>query len=108
MNIIKKWILKYAVKRIANIKGVKRMIEKIKKFLQGKKSISVIVAMMVVGAIDVYLQSNYGCAVPKEVWVFLLGLLGITYKVGNNRVENATKELLDSIKEQNKLLKEKK
>lgn len=90
------------------MKGVKQMLEKIKKVLEGKKFISTVIAMMVVGGVDAYLQAAHGWSVPQEVWIFLLGLLGITYKVGNNRVESATKELLDAIKEQNKLLKEKK
>lgn len=107
VNKIKKWIVKFAIKRVAKVEGVKKMLDKIKKYLEGKKSISVIVAMMLVGAIDAYLQANHGYTVPKEIWVLLLGLLGITYKVGNNRVEKSTKELIDSVKEQNKLLKEK-
>lgn len=96
------------LRRLAKLKGVKLMFEKLKKGLSGKKSISVIVGMIITGIIDGYLRNAHGFSVPQEVWIFLFGLLGITYKAGANRVEGATKELLDAIKEQNELIKKQK
>ena len=104
-NFIVKWFLKYAVDYWSKTQKGGLMLEKIKAALTGKKSYLVIVLMIATAGIDAILKNNFGVTVPADVWAILFGLLGITWKAGQNRIENATKELIDAVKEQNKLLK---
>ena len=108
MNYIKKIIIKFAIGRIAKLKGVAGMLAKLKKYFEQKKSVAVIVAMVVMAVVDQIAANNFGISIPREIWVFMFGLLGITVKAGQNRVENSTKELIAAIKEQNDLIKKKK
>lgn len=69
-------------------------ISKIKKLAQGKKSYIVISIGILTG-----IAQSQGIQIPDYVWTILGGLLGITLKTGQNRVEQTTQEFIKALEE---------
>ena len=68
-------------------------MKKIQDFLAGKKTYVNLFLSMGVG-----IAMSFGVVIPEWVLVILGTLTGITYKMGQNRSEALTKELLETIK----------
>jgi len=94
LSKIKQIILKLAFSSILKTKGAKKMLEKLGKALEGKKTIILIIVAIISGLA----QAFFGLSLPTEFWTTLLGLIGITAKEGFNRTEQQTKETAEQIK----------
>ena len=67
----------------------------IRKWLEGKKSYVTVAAAVVVAGVQVFA----GVEIPEFVWMALAGILGITYKAGQNRLEAKVTKVFQLVKE---------
>jgi len=90
MNWIKKFILNIALSKLTGGK-----MDKIKAYLAQKKTY-----VNLIMGVGIGVAMAFGVVIPDWAFVIVGALTGITYKMGQNRTENATKELLEAVKEQ--------
>ena len=88
-SFVKKFTLSFLVTKIKENPKMNKAIE----FMKRKKSYVVLGIAILTGI----LQSQ-GIVIPDYVWTIIASLLGVTYKMGMNRAEIATKELIEEIK----------
>lgn len=92
MSILKNLMARFAAKQIREDKNMKKVLE----FLQGKKSYVVLALGLISGG-----ATALGYVIPEWIFVLLAGILGVTFKAGQNRSEALMKELVEEIKKTN-------
>lgn len=80
------------------MKKLTKLIE-LRLFLRGKKSYLILGVSVTIGILQ-----TQGVVIPEYVYILLAGVLGITFKLGSNRIEIIARELAkrDCLREINK------